>query len=88
MRVLKGKASTAELDNLHNKVAEALGNNLDDSKVLAQAITFLKNNNITAAPIESNKLVSLTDSIKAIANKDTDKDKTLSVEDMLAIAER
>ena len=67
MKILKGKASTAELDNLHNVVADVISTELQrqagymqsddehdrveflpdgiDTKLLGQAIAFLKNNN-------------------------------------------
>ena len=57
-----------------------------DTKLLAQAITFLKNNNITVDMVESNAMVSLTDSIKKIANNTEVKKRTLTVEDMLAVS--
>lgn len=57
-----------------------------DTKLLAQAITFLKNNGITADMVESNAMVSLTDSIKKIANNTDVKKKDISVEDMLSIS--
>lgn len=57
-----------------------------DTKLLAQAITFLKNNGITADMVESNAMVSLTDSIKKIANNTDVKKKDISVEDMLAVS--
>ncbi len=79
------KASTAVLDDLHDKVATALGKDLEDPKILALAIKFLKDNDITATPLESNEVVSLTDSIKRIASKDN-KFEDISVEDMLDIA--
>jgi len=110
MKVLKGKASTAELDNLHNIVASVISKELRmsietitevdeegvkteisplpvDTKLLATAIKFLKDNDITAEVLESNAMKSLTDNIKEIASKDNEL-KEISVEDMLAIAER
>lgn len=57
-----------------------------DTKLLAQAITFLKNNGITADMVESNAMVSLTDSIKKIANNTDVKKKDITVEDMLAVS--
>ena len=48
-----GKATIGSLNELHDLVAKQLKNNLDDPKVLAQAITFLKNNNITVDLQES-----------------------------------
>lgn len=57
-----------------------------DTKLLAQAITFLKNNGITADMVESNAMVSLTDSIKKIANNTDTTKRDISVEDMLKIS--
>ena len=87
MEVLNKRASTAKLDNLHNAVADALASGLDDPKILANAITFLKNNNITAEIMESDKLQSLTDNIKTIANSENEVE-SLSVEDMIKISEQ
>ena len=110
MEILKGKASTAQLDNLHNVVAQVISDELleqtkevitrdeetgeeesyrgsVDTKLLGQAIAFLKNNNITADVLESDKMRSLAEDIKTIANKEN-AIKEISVEDMLDIAER
>jgi len=110
MEILKGKATTAELDNLHNTVARVISDELIsqtkevtyrdeesgeetvergmvDTKLLGQAIAFLKNNNITADVLENDKMRSLAEDIKAIANKENEI-KDISVEDMLAIAEK
>lgn len=108
MDVFKGKASLAELDNLHNVVAKVISTELKrqydivsnteddqmaellpnglDTKLLAQAITFLKNNGVTADVIESNELSSISKSIKEIAQGDN-KFKEISVDDMINIAE-
>lgn len=80
------KASLESLNSLHDAVAKQLVNNLDDPKVLAQAITFLRNNNITVDVVESSPMMSLSDSIKSIANNISHETK-FSVEDMLAVAE-
>ena len=80
------KASLESLNALHDAVAKQLSNNLDDPKVLAQAITFLRNNNITVDIVESNPLQSLSDNIKSIANNLEPK-TNFSVEDMLAVAD-
>lgn len=80
------KAGQAALNDLHAKVADTLAGNLDDPKMLAQAITFLRNNNITADIVDSSEMVSLKDSITAIANKEN-KLKEITVEDMLAISD-
>ena len=78
----RGKAGQAELNNLHGKVAEELGRHLDDPKVLSLAISFLKNNNITADVVESSETMSLKDSIIEIANSNKSK-PSLTVEEML-----
>ena len=83
--VYTNKAGQAELNDLHGKVAKALGTQLDDPKMMGHAIAFLRNNNITADVVDSNELVSLKDSITAIANKENK--EVMTVEDMLAISE-
>jgi len=77
----ESKASVDVLNLLHNRVAQTLLENLDDPKVLSQAIKFLKDNEITADIMESDSLADLTQTIKAIANDPND--KRFSVEDML-----
>lgn len=47
------KASVSKLDELHEAIATKLMENLDDPKILASAIKFLKDNNITADLQES-----------------------------------
>ena len=81
------KASLDDLNSLHNMVAKNLAANLDDPKMLAHAIRFLKDNDITADIIESESMMSLTASIKKIADEAT-KDDTFSVEDMLNTASK
>jgi len=63
----KPKASLDQLNSLHGMVAEQLSYNLDDPKILAHAIKFLKDNDITADIVESESMMSLTESIKKIA---------------------
>ena len=53
------KASLDSLETLHDKVAKQLAGNLDDPKMLAQAITFLKNNNITVDLVDSKPMQSV-----------------------------
>ena len=77
------KASMEELNGLHAMVAKQLSVNLDDPKVLAMAIKFLKDNDITADILESESLMSITESIKKIAASD---DNGFSVEDMLGMS--
>lgn len=71
-----------ELNSLHGAVAQMLSSNLDDPKTLALAIKFLKDNDITADILESESMMSLTDSIKRIAEA-AQKEQAFSVEDML-----
>ena len=70
-----------ELNSLHAMVAGQLAANLDDPKVLSMAIKFLKDNDITADILESESMMSLTDSIKKIAAES--KETSFSVEEML-----
>jgi hypothetical protein len=74
------KASMEELNGLHAMVAKQLSMNLDDPKTLAMAIKFLKDNDITADILESESLMSITESIKKIAASDSD--DGFSVEDI------
>lgn len=83
----KDKASLDQLNSLHGLVAEQLAANLEDPKILAHAIKFLKDNDITVDVIESESMMSLTESIKKIANEAT-QEKSFSVDDMLNIAHR
>ena len=53
------KASLDSLETLHDAVAKQLAGNLDDPKMLAQAITFLKNNNITVDLVDSKPMQSV-----------------------------
>jgi len=83
-KTYKEKANVSQLNNLHGLVAEQLSNNLDDPKVLAHAIKFLKDNDITADVIESESMMSLTDSIKQIAKEAKETD-SFSIEEMLEL---
>jgi len=78
----KDKASLDELNGLHGMVAKQLATNLDDPKMLAHAIKFLKDNDITADIVESESMMSLTQSIQRIA-QEAAKEESMSVEDML-----
>ena len=75
------KASMDELNSLHSLVAKHLASELDDPKVLSMAIRFLKDNEITADILESESMMSLTESIKRIATES--KETHYSVDDML-----
>ena len=57
------KASLDSLETLHDKVAKQLAGNLDDPKMLAQAITFLKNNNITVDLVDSKPMQSVFEAV-------------------------
>lgn len=81
---MSNKASMDQLNSLHGSVASVLAANLDDPKTLALAIKFLKDNDITADILESESMMSLTDSIKRIAAEA--KEDSFSVDDMLARA--
>jgi len=80
--VIKPKASLDQLNNLHGMVAQELAANIGDPKMLAHAIKFLKDNDITADIVESESMMSLTDSIKRIAQESKDT-SGFSVEQML-----
>ena len=79
---VKEKASVAELNSLHGLVATQLSLELGDPKVLALAIKFLKDNDVTADIVQSESMMSLTDSIRKIAKDETTK---MTVEDMLGV---
>ena len=83
---MSNKASMQELNSLHAMVAKELATNLDDPKMLAHAIRFLKDNDITADILESESMMSLTDSIKKIAAESKRSD-SFSVDDMLETAQ-
>lgn len=68
--IFRPKATMDELSDLHNKVARHIGQNLDDPKVLAIAVKFLKDNNIVTDLIVSNDIITLNESIKAIADRE------------------
>lgn len=79
---MANKASMDDLNSLHAMVARELANNLDDPKTLAMAIKFLKDNDVVVDVIESESMMSITDSIKRIAAEA--KAEKFSVEDMIA----
>ena len=57
------KASLDSLEALHDAVAKQLAGNLDDPKLLAHAITFLKNNNITVDLVDSKPMQSVFEAV-------------------------
>lgn len=75
------KADLDSMNSLHAMVAKQLAGNLDDPKVLAMAIKFLKDNDITVDVIESESMMSITDSIKKIAEEA--KNGTMSIEEFM-----
>lgn len=78
------KASMDDLNSLHAMVARELANNLDDPKMLSLAVKFLKDNDVVVDVIESESMMSITDSIKRIAAEA--KSDSFTVEDMLRTA--
>ena len=82
--IFQPKATMDELSDLHNKVAKSLKQNLDDPKVLALAVKFLKDNNIVTDIVTSDDYLTLTQSIKEIANKEH---KVLDTEDLMNMLE-
>ena len=71
------KASLDSLEALHDAVAKQLAGNLDDPKMLAQAITFLKNNNITVDLVDSKPMQSVFEAVNNLVvplKADSDKD--------------
>lgn len=75
------KATKEELSELHGMVARALKSNLDDPKILAQAINFLKNNSVTVDELPANETVSLFSRIEALKTKPSSN----AVEDILQL---
>ena len=82
--IFQPKATMDELSDLHNKVAKTLKQNLDDPKVLALAVKFLKDNNVVTDIVTSDDYLTLTKSIKEIASKEHE---VLKTEDLLGILE-
>jgi hypothetical protein len=77
------KASMDDLNALHAAVARQLAEGLEDPKVLSMAIKFLKDNEITVDFLESESMMSITESIKKIAADAAD--EKFSVEDLLGM---
>ena len=69
------KATLDSLETLHDLVAKTLSSNLDDPKVLAQAITFLKNNNITVDLMESKPMQNVFEAVNNMVTPLGNKDK-------------
>jgi len=81
---MASKASLDALNELHEAVARTLMSNLDDPKVLASAIKFLKDNDITADLVTDDSKDSLGTAIKQ--HLQITEGKKLSVTDMLEMA--
>ncbi len=81
--LFKPKASMDELSTLHNNVASTLSKNLDDPKILALAIKFLKDNDVVTDIIQSNDIIELTQEIKSIARQEKDNVLTDDLIDIL-----
>lgn len=75
------KATKDELNELHGAVARALKSGLDDPKVLAQAISFLKNNSITIDELPETQTVDLFTRVEALKTKPNEGGS--NVEDLL-----
>jgi hypothetical protein len=79
------KASLESLNELHDAVAKVLKENLDDPKVLANAIKFLKDNDITADLMNDDSSDSLGTAIKEHLKMPNRQQEKLSVDDMIAL---
>lgn len=73
------------LNALHDAVAKSLMRNIDDPKTLANAIKFLKDNDVTADLIESEEVSDLQTTIKAHLESTGKTMVKLSVNDMLEL---
>jgi len=78
------KASLEALNSLHEAVAKNLKYNLDDPKVLAIAVKFLKDNDITADLVSDDSGSSLGYAIKQ--HLEAPKTDKLTVNDMLLLS--
>ena len=74
------KATNEQLSELHGKVAKALSENLDDPKILAIAIQFLKNNSVTVDELPTKQTETLFTRVEALKTKP---ESTNAVEDIL-----
>ena len=77
------KATKDELNELHGAVARALKNGLDDPKILAQAISFLKNNSIVIDELPEATTVDLFTRVEALKTKPNEAGS--AVEDLLKL---
>lgn len=79
------KASMESLNALHDAVAKSLMKNIDDPKTLANAIKFLKDNDVTADLIESEEVSDLHSTIKKHLETSGKTMEKLSVIDMMEL---
>lgn len=82
---MKQKASRESLNALHDAVAKSLMSNIDDPKTLANAIKFLKDNDVTADIVDSEDVSDLQTTIKAHLESTGTTMVKLSVNDMLEL---
>ena len=76
------KATQEQLNELHGKVAAALVKNLDDPKILSQAIAFLKNNSVTVDELPQATTTTLFSRIEALK---VNPNSNSAVEEILAL---
>lgn len=79
------KASLDILNTLHDAVAKALMANIDDPKTMANAIKFLKDNDITADLVGSEDMGDLQSAIRDHLETTGKTMVKLSVNDMLEL---
>lgn len=79
------KASLESLNTLHDAVAKALISNIDDPKTMANAIKFLKDNDITADLVGSEEMGDLQSAIRDHLETTGKNMVKLSVNDMLEL---
>lgn len=82
---MANKASMESLNALHDAVAKALMKNIDDPKTLANAIKFLKDNDITVDIMESEVVNDLQSTIKEHLQS-ANKPLKMSVNDMIELS--
>lgn len=63
------KATLEDLSELHGAVAKALKNNIEDPKILAIAIQFLKNNSVTVEELPTKYAETLFGRVEALKTK-------------------
>lgn len=80
------KATLESLNALHDAVAKSLMKNIDDPKTLANAIKFLKDNDITADITESEVVSDLQSTIKEHLDRTNSNMVKLSVLDLIELS--